>query len=137
MMKRAIISGVVLSSILLFGCNGEKEEGQVQAKTIDVIGSGQKEVVVPKNDESDFLSELQNEIIVSITEKTELDSESIAISLGGTVKEVISIAVGFPRDVKIDDTMIQQIVEDSIKNFFETEKVAVSKETILIKIERY
>lgn len=35
------------------------------------------------------------------------------------MKEEVSCSVGFPKDAKIDDTMIQQIVEDSIKNVFE------------------
>ncbi|WP_253278932.1 topoisomerase [Psychrobacillus sp. FJAT-21963] len=86
--------------------------------------------------DANFLSELQNEIIVSITEQTGLDSESIAIMLGGSVKE-ISVSVSFPKDVKVDDTMIQQIVEDSIKKVSETENVTISEENITIKIEKY
>jgi hypothetical protein len=134
MMKQAIISGIVFSSILLVGCNGEQKEEQV-------IESEQEVVVAPTNEEYDelnLLSELQNEITVSITEQTELDSESIAIMLGGSpVKGIMDVSVSFPKDVKVDDTMIQQIVEDSIKNVSKTENVAISEENITIKIEKY
>jgi len=51
--------------------------------------------------------------------------------------ENLSIFLGFLKDAKVDDTMIQQIVEDSIKKFFETENVAYSEENIIIKIEKY
>jgi hypothetical protein len=134
--KKAIISGVVFSSILLVGCNGEQKEKQVQAETTEVI------VAAPENGENDgisnLLSELQNEIIVSITEQTELDSESIAIMLGGgPVQGNIDVSVGFPKAAKVDDTMIQQIVEDSIKKVSETENVTISEENITIKIEKY
>jgi actin-like ATPase involved in cell morphogenesis len=130
-MKKAIISGIVFCSILLVGCN-----------TIEVLESEQEVVVSQRygGDDgiSNLISELQNEIIVSITEQTELDSESIAISLGGNFKEM-SVSVSFPKDVKVDDTLIQQIVEDSIKKVSETETVSISEEKmkIKIKIEKY
>ena len=54
---------------------------------------------------------------------------------GGTGS--IDVSVGFPKDAKVDDTMIQQIVEDSIKNVSESENVIISEENITIKIERY
>ncbi|MFC9539555.1 hypothetical protein ACFTQ7_06665 [Lysinibacillus sp. NPDC056959] len=58
--------------------------------------------------------------------------------LGGSlVKGIIDVSVGLPKDVKVDVTMIQQIVEDSIKNVLETENVAISGEKITIKIEKY
>lgn len=118
-LKKAIISGIVFSSILLVGCNENEEQ-------IQVVESKQGKL----------LSELKNKIIASITEQTELDSESIAIMLGGNVTE-ISVSVGFPKDVKVDDTLIQQIVRDSIKNVSETENVTISEENITIKIEKY
>jgi actin-like ATPase involved in cell morphogenesis len=130
-MKKVIISGIVLCSILLVGCN-----------TTEVLESEQEVVVSQRygGDDgiSNLISELQNEIIVSITEQTELDSESIAISLGGNFKEM-SVSVSFPKDVKVDDTLIQQIVEDSIKKVSETETVSISEEKmkIKIKIEKY
>ncbi|KAA0955957.1 topoisomerase [Sporosarcina sp. ANT_H38] len=139
-MKQAIISGILFSSIWLVGCNGEQKEEQVQAEMIEEIESEQEVVAVPKNEEidgiSNLLSELSNEIIVSITEQTAIEADSIAISLGGSVKE-ISVSVGFPKGVKVDDTMIRQIVEDSIKRVSETENVAISEENITIKIEKY
>ncbi len=131
MIKKAIISGVLSSLILLVGCNGEKEE----APEI-VVTDGEQEVVVDDQGEAKLLTELKSEIIVAITEQTEIDSESIAIMLGGNVKE-ISVSVGFPKDVKVDDTMIQQIVEDSIKKVSDTENVTISEENITIKIEKY
>ena len=133
MLKKAIISGIIFSSILLVGCN-----------TTEVLESEQEVVVSQKNGENDgipnLLSELKNEIIVSITEQTELESESISIMVGGSiVKEIIDVSLGFPKDVKVDDAMIQQIVKDSIKNVSETETVTDSEEKIKmkIKIEKY
>ncbi|MBO0602223.1 topoisomerase [Sporosarcina sp. E16_3] len=130
-MKKSIFSGILFCSILLVGCN-----------TTEVLESEQEVVVSQRygGDDgiSNLISELQNEIIVSITEQTELDSESIAISLGGNFKEM-SVSVSFPKDVKVDDTLIQQIVEDSIKKVSETETVSISEEKmkIKIKIEKY
>ncbi|PLS18030.1 hypothetical protein CVD28_10150 [Bacillus sp. M6-12] len=77
-------------------------------------------------------------ILVAITEQTEIDSESIAIMLGGSpVNGIFDASVSFPKDVKGDDTMIQQIVEDSIKNVYKKENVAISEENITIIIEKY
>ena len=128
-MKKAIISGIVFCSILVVGCN-----------TNEVLES---EVVVSQRDGgndgiSNLISELKNEIIVSITEQTELESDSLTIMIDGGTDE-LTVSVGFPKDAKIDDTLIQQIVEDSIKNVSETEPVTVSEEKTKIKImiEKY
>ncbi|MEK5147972.1 topoisomerase [Psychrobacillus sp. FSL K6-4615] len=124
MMKQAMISGIVFCSILLVGCN-----------TTEVLESEQ-EVVVSQR--SSLFSELQNEIILSITEQTELASDSLAIMIDGGTDE-LTVSVGFPKDAKIDNTLIQQIVEDSIKNVSEAETVTDSEEKIKvkIKIEKY
>ena len=127
--KAAIITGIVLSSILLVGCNGKTEEEVIDITENDANLS---------SEESNLLSELGDKIIVSITEQTELDRKSITITLGGNpAKGIIDVSVGIPMDAKVDDTLIQQIVEDSIKNVFETENVAISEENITIKIEKY
>ncbi|WP_079526527.1 topoisomerase [Solibacillus isronensis] len=120
-MKKAIISGVVLCSILLGGCNN-----------IEVIESEQ-EVVVSYNT---LFAELQNEIIKSITEQTELDSDALAIMIDGGGGES-TVAVGYPKDSKIEGTLIQQIVEDSVKNVSETETNSEERVKITIKIEKY
>ena len=91
-LKKAIISGVVLCSILLGGCNN-----------IEVIESEQ-EVVVSYNT---LFAELQNEIIKSITEQTELDSDALAIMIDGGGGES-TVAVGYPKDSKIEGKLIQQ-----------------------------
>jgi len=132
--KKAIILGILFSSILLVGCNGEPE-----VEVIDAPESGENDANLLSESESNFLSELHNEIIVSITEQTELDSESIgAIMIGGSpVKGIIDVSISFPKDARVDDTMIQQIVEDAIKKVSETENVTVSEENITIKIEKY
>jgi hypothetical protein len=126
-MKKAIISGIVFCSILLVGCN-----------TTEVLESEQEIVVSQGNGGDDgisnLISELQNEIIVSITEQTELESDSLAIMIDGGTDE-LTVSVGFPKDAKIDDTLIQKIVEDSIKNVSETETVTTSEEKIKIKIK--
>ena len=120
MIKNAIVSGIVFCSILLVGCN-----------TNEVLESEQEIVVSNKNG---LLSELENEILVSITEQTELESDSVAIMLDGGTDE-LTVSVGFPKDAKIDDTLIQRIVEDSIKNVSETDTVTTSEEKIKIKIK--
>ena len=122
MIKNAIVSGIVFCSILLVGCN-----------TNEVLESEQEIVVSNKNG---LLSELENEILVSITEQTELESDSVAIMLDGGTDE-LTVSVGFPKDAKIDDTLIQRIVEDSIKNVSETDTVTTSEEKIKKKIEKY
>ncbi|TQR14755.1 hypothetical protein [Psychrobacillus soli] len=56
---------------------------------------------------------------------------------GGTVQGNIVVSVGFPKGAKVDDTMIQQIVEDAIKKVSETENVTISEENRTLKIEKY
>ncbi|KOS66269.1 hypothetical protein AEA09_18795 [Lysinibacillus contaminans] len=121
--KAAIITGIVLSSILLVGCNGEE--------VINITENGENVVLPPANI---FLSELHDEIIVAIKEQTAIEADSIM--LGGNFKE-LSVSVGFQKDVKVDDTLIQQIVEDSIKKVSETKNETISEENITIKIEKY
>lgn len=129
-MKKAIISGIVSCSILLCGCNSTK------------VLESEKEVVVSQrnggNAGINLISELKNEIIVSVTEQTELDSDSLAIMADGGTDE-LTVSVGFPKDSKIDDKLIQKIVEESIKTVTETEKVTSSEEKVKIKIriEKY
>lgn len=113
----------------MVGCNSEPD-------TVVLDSSETEESGTELSPESNFLSELENEIIASITEKTELDRESIAIMLGGSFKEM-SVSVSYPKDVKVDETVIQQVVEDSIKKFSEAENVTISEEDIIIKIEKY
>ena len=48
----------------------------------------------------------------------------------------IDVSIGFPKDRKVDDTLIQQIVEDSIMKVSETENITISEENITIKIEK-
>ena len=129
MLKKAIISGVVFSSILLVGCNDE------EATDITITENDENDEILSA--ESNFLSELNNEIIVSITEQTELDSNSIAIMLDGNPSKEMTISLGFPKDEKVDDTSIQQIVKDSIKKVSETENVTISEDNVTIQIEEY
>ena len=58
MMKKAIISGIVFSSILLVGCNGETE-----VVVLDDSKNGENEAIL--SPENIFLSELKDEIISS------------------------------------------------------------------------
>lgn len=50
-----------------------------------------------------------------------------------------TVAVSFPNKSNIEATLIQQIVEDSIKNISESETGTTSEEElkITIKIEKY
>jgi len=126
--KKAIFSGIVFCSISLVGCN-----------TTEVLESEQEIVFSQINDDdgvSNLISELHSEIIASITEQTELESDSLATIIDGGTDE-LAVSVGFPKDAKIDDTLIQQIVEDSIKNFSEKETVSEEKIKIKIMIEKY
>ena len=111
-------------SIFLVGCNGEE--------VIDITENGENVAISPP--ENIFLSELKNEINVAIKEQTAIEADSMMV--GGNFKE-LSVSVGFLKDVKVDDTLIQQIVEDSIKKVSETENVTISEENITIKIEKY
>ena len=128
MIKKAIFSGIGFCSILLVGCN-----------TIEVLESEQEIVFSQTNEDdgiSNLISELHNEIRTSITEQTELESDSLTTMIDGGADELIA-SVGFPKDAKIDETLIQQIVEDSIKNVSEAETVSEEKIKIKIKIEKY
>lgn len=127
MKKQAIISGIVFSSILLVGCNGETE-----VIVLDDSKNGENEEVL--SPENIFFSDLRNEIQVSISEQTDIEADSIMVE--GNFKK-LSVFTGFMKDVKVDDTLIQQIVEDSIKKVSETENVTISEENITIKIEKY
>ena len=132
-LKKGIISGMVFMSILLVGCNGEEKEGQgVESEQEAVVAQTDEE-----NAELTLLSELENEILRSITEQTELDSESIAIMLDGNPSKEMTISVSFPKNVKVDDSVIQPLIEDSIKHVTETENVTMNKENITITIETY
>ncbi|MEK5207274.1 topoisomerase [Psychrobacillus sp. FSL H8-0510] len=127
MIKQAIISGVVFSSILLVGCNGETEVEVLD----DSKNMENEEILSPENI---FFSELKDEITIAITEQTAIEADSMMLE--GNLKE-LSVSVGFLKDVKVDDTLIQQIVEDSIKKVSETENVTINEEDITIKIEKY
>ena len=127
MIKQAIISGVVFSSILLVGCNGETEVEVLD----DSKNMENEEILSPENI---FFSELKDEITLAITEQTAIEADSMMLE--GNLKE-LSVSVGFLKDVKVDDTLIQQIVEDSIKKVSETENVTINEEDITIKIEKY
>ncbi|MFL0583846.1 topoisomerase [Solibacillus silvestris] len=122
-MKKTIISGIVLCSIFLGGCN-----------KVEVLESEHEVAVSHKA----LFAELQTEIIGSVTELTELESDALAIMLDGGAGES-TVAVGFPNKSNIEATLIQQIVEDSIKNISESETGTTSEEElkITIKIEKY
>lgn len=125
--KAAIISGIVFSSILLVGCNEEQE-----VKVIAIIENEGNEGNL--SIESNILSELHDEIIASITKQTKLEPTSIMVD-GNPLKEM-AISVGFSKNVKVDDKVIQQIIKDSIKKVSEKENVTTSEENITIKIEK-
>jgi septum formation topological specificity factor MinE len=134
-LKKALISGTLFVSILLGGCNEEPvvlDNSKNEENDTELLSESESE------SESNLLSEVHNEIIASIEEQTEIDSESIAIMLGGSpVKGIIDVSLGFPKDVKVDETMIQQIVQDSIKKASETENITISEENITTTIEKY
>ncbi len=126
MLKKVIISGIVFSSILLVGCNDE----EVTDITITENGENDENL----SPENIFFEELKDEISVAIKEQTAIEADSMMID--GDFKE-LSVSVGFLKDVKVDDTLIKQIVKDSIKKVSETENVTISEDNITIKIEKY
>ncbi|MBQ7232561.1 MAG: hypothetical protein IJX07_04955 [Bacillales bacterium] len=85
--------------------------------------------------ELDLISELKNEIMVSITEQTKLGEPASIILSGHPIIEII-VSVGFLKDVKVDGTMIQQIIKDSIEKVSKTENITISTESTIIKIEQ-
>lgn len=126
-----MLSGMVFSSILLVGCN--KEE------IIDITENKENDAnVMSESKELNLISEFKTEIMASITEQTELDSESIEgiMVSGSPVKGIIDISISFPKNTKVDDKMIKQIIKDSIKKVSETENITISEENITIKIEK-
>ncbi|MCS1382826.1 topoisomerase [Lysinibacillus sphaericus] len=131
MLKKAMLSGIVFSSILLVGYN--KEE------IIDITENKENDAnVMSESKELNLISEFKTEIMASITEQTELDSESIEgiMVSGSPVKGIIDISISFPKNTKVDDKMIKQIIKDSIKKVSETENITISEENITIKIEK-
>ncbi|MGE7998029.1 hypothetical protein ACQKOF_05020 [Lysinibacillus sp. NPDC093190] len=50
---------------------------------------------------------------------------------GGTTE--LACSVGLSKNVKIDDTLIQHIVDDSIRNISETENVTFENTKIIIE----
>lgn len=131
MLKRAMLSGIVFSSILLVGCNREE--------IIDITGNKENDAnVMSESKELNLVSEFKTEIMASITEQTELDNELIeGIMVNGSpVKGIIDISISFPKNTKVDDKMIKQIIKDSIKKVSETENITISEENITIKIEK-
>lgn len=131
MLKRAMLSGIVFSSILLVGCN--KEE------ILDITENKENDAnVMSESKELNLISEFKTEIMASITEQTEMDNESIEgiMVSGSPVKGIIDISISFSKDIKVDDKMIKQIIKDSIKKVSETENITISEENITIKIEK-
>lgn len=130
MLKKAIISGMICSSILLMGCNEETSEA--------VLIDNEEEAAVDEQENTELLSELKNDMVDSIEEQTGIDSDSIVIMTGGSlIDEVIDISISFPKDLEVDDGLIQQIAKDSIKRLSETENIDISEEDITIKTEKY
>lgn len=131
MLKKAMLSGIVFSSILLVGCNKEEIIDITENKENDANGMSESK-------ELNLISEFKTEIMASITEQTELDSESIEgiMVSGSPVKGIIDISISFPKNTKVDDKMIKQIIKDSIKKVSETENITISEENITIKIEK-
>ncbi|WP_432702587.1 topoisomerase [Lysinibacillus sphaericus] len=131
MLKRAMLSGIVFSSILLVGCNKEEILNITENKENDAN-------VMSESKELNLISEFKTEIMASITEQTELDNELIeGIMVNGSpVKGIIDISISFSKDIKVYDKMIKQIIKDSIKKVSETENITISEENITIKIEK-
>ena len=88
------------------------------------------------NDEIlNLLNEIKYELIASIAKQTGLEKESIEIMVGAdSVGENIDVdvSVNLPKDAKIDEATIQQIVEDIIRIVSKKENVTISDENIEI-----
>lgn len=129
MMKKAIITGVLVSLLLLVGCNAEPKE-------VVLEDSENEKNETDVSSESNLLTELQDEIIKSIKDQTELDKDSIETVMVSGNTDDLTVSVSFLKDVKVDDEKIQQIVKESIKKVSETEDVTINEEDTTIKIEK-
>lgn len=128
-MKKAIITGVLVSLLLLVGCNAEPKE-------VVLEDSENEKNETDVSSESNLLTELQDEIIKSIKDQTELDKDSIETVMVSGNTDDLTVSVSFLKDVKVDDEKIQQIVKESIKKVSETEDVTINEEDTTIKIEK-
>lgn len=64
----------------------------------------------------------------------ELDRDSIKYFIGGNPIQEINVSVSFPKNVEVNETMIEKIIEDSIKNVFEKENISFNQENITVEI---
>ncbi|MGP4041681.1 hypothetical protein ACTWP4_17525 [Gracilibacillus sp. D59] len=139
MYKRLFIC-LSFSLSIVTACNAEPqvfigEQNEVQAGTEEVKVTPSKE----GNDEIiNLLNEIKKELIVSIAKQPGIEKESIEIIVGTSSVEGnidVDVSVSLPKDAKIDDATIQQIVEDIIKIVSKKENVTISEENVEIKIK--
>ncbi|AVR00290.1 hypothetical protein OBCHQ24_15170 [Oceanobacillus iheyensis] len=89
------------------------------------------------DDRLDLLIEIKHEIIASIAKQTGLEKGSIEImvSSDSVVENIdVYVSVNLPKDAKIDEATIQQIVESIIRIISKKENATISEENIEITI---
>lgn len=120
-MRKVIALGIVICAAFLVGCSSKE------------VLESEQEVILSQET---LFSDLRNELIASITEQTELKSESLAIMIDGGVDEY-TVSVGFPEAADVDGEMVQQLVEESIQNISDNEAASEEKIKMKIKVENY
>ncbi|MBC5637003.1 hypothetical protein H8S33_09310 [Ornithinibacillus sp. BX22] len=84
------------------------------------------------------LNQIKYELIASIAKQTGLEKDSIEIMVGSgsdSFGENIDVSVDLPKDAKIDEATIQQIVKNIIRIVSKKENVTISEENIEIIID--
>ncbi|GLC90092.1 hypothetical protein [Lysinibacillus piscis] len=134
MFKKVVISGVIFSSIILVGCNEEQKEAKVPAEVSE--GNEKEADLLESNGTEAILNNVvMDELLYRITEKAAVDKESVVIMLGSSNvngNREITCSIAVPKESKIDDVVIEQIVEDIIKTVSKTENAEINEDNIEI-----
>lgn len=141
MVKKYLCAGIVLGTIVLSACNEEKAEEKVHAEVTKTLADGQTVVVEPISEldekTTNWLIKKQNELQVSIAEQSKLESKSVQVMCAAIPQEEntdVSCSVVLSTDSKIDDTTIQQIVDNIINSVskLESAELKIREENIVI-----
>lgn len=141
MVKKYLCAGIVLGTIVLSACNEEKAEEKVHAEVTKTLADGQTVVVEPISEldekTTNWLIKKQNELRVSIAEQSKLESKSVKVMCAAIPQEEntdVSCSVVLSTDSKIDDTTIQQIVDNIINSVskLESAELKIREENIVI-----
>ncbi|WP_087974794.1 hypothetical protein [Oceanobacillus rekensis] len=142
-MKRIILISICLILFFSLKPNGNSVQSEESYATVeDIILQVSKPnvgklVVTSSNEENDdilyLLNEIKYELIASITKQTGLDSIEIMVGSHSVGENIdVDVLVNLPKDAKIGEATIQQIVKDIIRIVSKKENVTISEENIKI-----